>query len=512
MSGHDRRRLLVLVVAYHAEKTIESVLTRIPVSLLDEYDVEVLVIDDGSTDATFERADAIRRAEALPFPLTVLFNPLNQGYGGNQKIGFHYAMEHGFDAVALLHGDGQYAPESLPALLAPIAAGQADAVFGSRMLTKGAARRGGMPLYKRVGNRVLTAIQNRLLHASLSEFHSGYRAYSTGALRLIPFRLNTNAFHFDTEIIIQLLRADQRIAEVPIPTYYGDEISRVNGIKYAKDVLAACLKARAQDLSLFYDRRFDCRSAARGNWHYGPRLGFPSTHTLALEHVRPGSRVLDVGCAAGYLAHELRQRGCHTTGIDICAPAPDIAFDAFQIRDLNESPFPANLSAFDYVLLLDVIEHLHSPERFVDGLAAAAARNPDVKLIASTGNIGFFVMRLMLLFGQFNHGKLGILDLTHTRLFTFATFRRLFEQSGFSVLEMRGVPAPFPLALGDGRLAQVLVRLNRALIRVSRTLFSYQVLAVIQPRPALENLLRTAVRASGQRSSAPAPRLPPPTR
>jgi GT2 family glycosyltransferase len=117
----------------------------------------VLVLDDASTDLTFERASTIR----LPFPLTVLSNPVNQGYGGNQKLGYVYALKHGFDFVALLHGDAQYASECLPDLVRPLRDGVADACFGSRMMTKGHARRGGMPLYKFWGNRVPLASARR---------------------------------------------------------------------------------------------------------------------------------------------------------------------------------------------------------------------------------------------------------------------------------------------------------------------------------------------------------------
>ena len=141
------------------------------------------------------------------------------------------------------------------------------------MLEKGGARRGGMPLYKFVGNRILSWFQNRMLGASLSEFHSGYRVYSVAALAKVPFELNTNDFHFDTEIIIQFLLSGLRIAELPIPTYYGDEICRVNGLKYAWDVTKAVLVARTQQLGLFYDRRFDCAPAA-GNAQYEPKLDY----------------------------------------------------------------------------------------------------------------------------------------------------------------------------------------------------------------------------------------------
>jgi glycosyltransferase involved in cell wall biosynthesis len=496
------QRLLVFIVAYNAEKTIQPTLQRIPARLLIDYDVEVLVIDDSSTDRTFDHGEVLRRAETLPFALTVLFNPVNQGYGGNQKIGFHYAIQHGFDFVALIHGDGQYAPECLPELVEPLASRQTDAVFGSRMLRKSDARRGGMPLYKFVGNRILTSLQNRLLRSRLSEWHSGYRLYSTDALRRIPFHLNSNAFHFDTEIIIQLLVGGLRIKEIPIPTYYGDEISHVNGITYAKDVLVACLEARAQEWSLFYDRKFDCRPPARSRSPYTPKLDFESTHSLALERIAPGARVLDIGCAGGYLGDILRKRGCHTTGVDAVPLGEEFTLDAFQIHDLNQRPFPLDLRNFDDTLMLDVIEHLNSPENFVDDFLAAASRNQHLRLIVSTGNVAFVIVRLMLLFGQFNYGKRGILDLTHTRLFTFATFRRLFEQSGFDVLEMRGVPAPFPLAVGNGMTGRWLMGLNKALIAISRSLFAYQIFAVVQPKPTLESLLDHAQRESGLRSAA----------
>jgi len=509
MSGNSRPRLLVLIVAYHAEKTIKPTLERIPASLREIYDVEVLVIDDSSADSTFEQSDAVRRSETLPFPLTVLSNPVNQGYGGNQKIGLHYAIRQGFDFVVLLHGDGQYAPECLPDLVGPLARGEADAVLGSRMLRRADALRGGMPLYKFLGNIVLTALQNRLLHSHLSEFHSGYRVYTTDALRRIPFHLNTNAFHFDTEIIIQLMVAGLRIRELPIPTYYGDEICRVNGIKYAKDVLMACVRALAQGWSIFYDRKFDCTPTTT-NVHYKPKLDFDSTHTLALERIPGGSRVLDIGCAGGYLGQRLRQRGCHVTGLDVFPLAEGCTLDEFRLSDLNGSPFPVDLERVDYAVMLDVIEHLASPERFADDFIAAAARNPAIKLIVSTGNVAFIVVRLMMLAGQFNYGKRGILDLTHTRLFTFRTLRRLFEQSGFQVLELRGVPAPFPLALGHGAIGRLLLSVNKALLHISRTLFAFQIFAVVQPTPGLEYLLERARRESGRRSAGPSPSAGPP--
>jgi glycosyltransferase involved in cell wall biosynthesis len=496
-------RLLILIVAYNAAKSIAEVLARVPRQLAEEYDVEVLVLDDSSKDRTFEQSRDVQRDGALPFPLHVLFNPVNQGYGGNQKIGYHFAIEQGFDYVALVHGDGQYAPECLLNLVRPLRNGAADAVFGSRMIERGAALRGGMPLYKFVGNRVLSWFQNRMLGVSLSEFHSGYRVYSVTALEKIPFSLNTNDFHFDTEIIIQLVLGGMRIQELPIPTYYGDEICRVNGLKYAWDVTKAVLVARSQKMGLFYDRRFDCEPAAAENAHYEPKLNYVSPHTAALELVPAGARVLDLGCAGGYVGAMLRrQRGCRVTGVDRFPPGQGVELDAFVLHDLNDGPPPLTVVDYDYVLLLDVIEHLASPETFVERLREALKLAPKTKLLVSTANIGFFINRLMLLVGQFNYGKRGILDLRHARLFTFGSFRRLFEQGGFRVVETRGIPGPFPLVLRSEAAGRAVMAVNTWLIKLARGLFSYQIFFVVEPLPSLEYLLREAHQQSALRSDA----------
>ena len=151
--------------------------------------------------------------------------------------------------------------------------------------------------------------------------------------------------------------------------------------------------------------------------------------------------------------------------------------DAFVLHDLNDGLPPLNLGDYDYVLLLDVIEHLSSPEHFVERLREALKLAPATKLLVSTANIGFFINRLMLLIGQFNYGKRGILDLTHARLFTFESFRRLFEQGGFRVVETRGIPGPFPLALRNATATRLAMAVNAGLIQgCSRSLLVPDVL------------------------------------
>ncbi len=232
------KRIGIFVIAYNAASTLTQVLDRIPEAVLDKVE-EIFVIDDCSPDNTFDVGRTYTGPAAAK--LTVHRNPVNLMYGGNQKAGYQYAISRGLDIVVMLHADGQYAPEVMQRLLQPLEEGRAELVMGSRMLEPGAALRGNMPLYKYVGNKVLTRLQNGMLGTHFSEFHSGYRAYSCEALASVDFNAFTNSWHFDTEIILELLRQGHRIVEVPIPTYYGDEICYVNGVPYA----LRCIKTTA---------------------------------------------------------------------------------------------------------------------------------------------------------------------------------------------------------------------------------------------------------------------------
>ncbi|HEY9778022.1 MAG TPA: bifunctional glycosyltransferase/class I SAM-dependent methyltransferase [Planktothrix sp.] len=481
-------KILIFIVAYNAEKTIESVLRRIPESMT-QYDTEVLIIDDASKDNTWDRARRFKESEKFPFKLTLLVNPVNQGYGGNQKLGFLYAMKNGFDLVAMVHGDGQYAPEALPMLVKPIVEGDADAVFGSRMMTAFGALKGGMPLYKYVGNRILTAFQNIVLQSSLSEFHTGYRLYSTKALARVPFQFNTNDFHFDTEIIIQMLLAKLKIKELSIPTFYGDEVCHVNGMKYALDVAIVTTIARLQSFSLMYRRNFDINGAFSEKPVYEPKLTYDSSHTRALTLIPKGSKVLDMGCSGVHLCDALRAKGCNVTGIGSNLASAH-KYNQFINHELGNSDLPVTLDAYDYVLLLDEIEQQRSPERFMTVLNKACTSTRKVQLIVTAGNVAFFITRLMLLWGQFNYGKRGILDLTHTRLFTFPSLTTLLESNGFQVVRSEGIPAPFPLAIKSENLSSKLLNLNSFLIKLRKRLFSFQMLIVARPWPSIDYVLK----------------------
>jgi glycosyltransferase involved in cell wall biosynthesis len=486
-----RPRLVVFVIAYYAESTLKWVLDRIPASIFADFDCEILVVDDASKDGTFAIGAEYKQAHP-DVAMTVLRNEHNQGYGGNQKVGYSYAIAQGFDYVALVHGDGQYAPEELPKLMAPLVNGDAEAVFGSRMLEPMAALRGGMPLYKYVGNRILTTLQNAMLGSRLSEFHSGYRVYSVKALRRVPFRLNSNDFHFDTEIIIQMMNSGSKILELPIPTYYGDEICRVNGMRYAKDVLWATLQNVAHRSGVRYQRRFDAHPDE--NAHYDLKLGYPSSHTYALEAVPAGASVLDIGAGPGGLARELLKKGCDVTVVDQFSARVEPGEIRVIQQDLD-AELGFEVSGHDVLLMLDIIEHLREPERFLERLRGQFGYESK-KLVLTTPNVAFIVQRIMLAFGQFNYGKAGILDMTHTRLFTFRTLKGLLTEEGFRVKRIEGIPAPFPKVLGNGVLGKAAISANMALISLSRSLFSYQIYVEAESTPDVSFVLADSRRRS----------------
>lgn len=231
-------KIAIFIPAYNAAKTLPIVIDRIPDDVKKKA-TEIFVVDDASPDNTYLIGIGYQTINNLP-NLKIYRNEKNKGYGGNQKYAYRYAIENGFDVVAMLHGDAQYAPEKLSFLLEPFEKDEADMVFGSRM--SGDPLKGGMPLHKFLGNKFLTWAANLVLGMALSEYHSGYRIYSCNALSSVPFEKCSDDFHFDTEIIIQFKVKGLRITERPIPTYYGDERCHVNVISYGLNVLKSLLE------------------------------------------------------------------------------------------------------------------------------------------------------------------------------------------------------------------------------------------------------------------------------
>ncbi|HEY8526704.1 MAG TPA: bifunctional glycosyltransferase/class I SAM-dependent methyltransferase [Acidimicrobiales bacterium] len=493
-------RIGILVVAYNAAATLARVLDRIPRDFRPRIDA-ILVSDDHSADSTYLVGLGYRQIDPT-LPLEVVRNPRNLGYGGNQKVGYRWAIERGLDIIVMVHGDGQYAPEKLPDMVAPLERGEADAVFGSRMLTPGAARRGGMPLYKYVGNKILTRLENAVVGANLSEWHSGYRAYSVEALRGLPFEKNDDDFNFDTQIIVQLIEAGRRIVEIPIPTFYGDEISYVNGLKYARLVTRDVLRYRAHKMG------FGTGELAFASQTYEAKGSDGSSHGQIVGWLRdrPAGRVLDLGCADGYVAQQLREAGHHVVGVDIAAAeGVKDRVDRFVQHDLDAGLPPEVEGTFDAIVAADVLEHVRRPEQILEEAHDLLA--PGGVLVASIPNFVHWYPRLRVLTGRFDYDRRGILDRTHLRFFTQRSFERLAREHGWRVARRTVTGLPLEVVErgqgGDGgdagerregTLRRVARRVDRVATRVMPSLFAYQLIYELVPERA-ERTARQPARA-----------------
>ena len=472
-------RIGVLVVAYNAVSTLARVLDRIPPAFRSRV-THVFVCDDASQDATYLVGLGYKQITD-DLPLTIVRNSINLGYGGNQKAGYRLAIEHDLDIIVLLHGDGQYAPECIGDLVAPLEREECDAVFGSRMMINGAARKGGMPLYKYVGNKLLTRFENKMLGTDLSEFHSGYRAYSVDALRRIHFDGNSDGFDFDTQIIIQLVDAGKRIVEVPIPTYYGDEICYVDGVKYAKNVSAAVLRYRLAKLGFAPDE------IGGVGEEYMLNAGEDSSHAVILRWLGqlPPARILDLGCSGGLLSERIRALGHTVTGVDILElPNVGDRVDRFIRGDLDKG-LPPDLDAagpFDVVLAADVLEHVRAPELVLGQCRAVLA--PRGVLVASVPNFGHWYARGRTFLGLFDYDQRGIFDNGHVRFFTRRGFLRRLRAAGFAVVRDEATCLPLDvLTRSEGKMVRAARAVDRFAVSVRPTLFGYQLICQCEAQP-----------------------------
>lgn len=235
------KKIVVVMPAYHAEKTLEQTYREIPFDVVDD----LVLVDDASRDNTVETAKALGIKN-------IIVHEKNLGYGGNQKTCYKKALELGADIVVMLHPDYQYTPKLITAMASMIASGEFDVVLGSRILGTGALK-GGMPFYKYVSNRVLTFMENVMLGYKLSEYHTGYRAFSREVLEKLPLKENSDDFVFDNQMLAQAIFFGYRIGEITCPTKYFPEASSINfkrSVIYGLGVISTAIKFRLQKIGL----------------------------------------------------------------------------------------------------------------------------------------------------------------------------------------------------------------------------------------------------------------------
>jgi glycosyltransferase involved in cell wall biosynthesis len=234
------KKLIVIMPAYNAEKTLRPTYEELP----HEYVDEVILVDDASKDET------TRVAKELG--IRTVIHPENKGYGGNQKTCYREALRHGADIVVMVHPDYQYSPRLVAAMASMIASGHYDVILGSRILG-GTALKGGMPLYKYVANRLLTLAENLALGVKLSEYHTGFRAFTREVLEKLPLGENSDDFVFDSEMLVQAVYFGFRIGELSCPTRYFEEASSINfrrSVKYGFGVITSIMKYLLEKLGV----------------------------------------------------------------------------------------------------------------------------------------------------------------------------------------------------------------------------------------------------------------------
>jgi SAM-dependent methyltransferase len=321
----------------------------------------------------------------------------------------------------------------------------------------------------------------------MSEYHSGYRSYKCSALESVPFSKNSSDFHFDAEIILQFAKAGLKIKEVPIPTFYGDEICYVNGFRYALDCVKAAVKFRLMDNGVFFDPKYDVDSNKQ---YYTVKQAETSLHHYVRSvDVPKGARIADIGGGDGAAlsAHFAEDN------FVVCVDAENVrtrtAGGVEMVScDLEGEWSFYNEVPFDVVFALDVLEQLHPPEKAVAELFRITKAGG--YLYASVGNVGYFIPRVMLMFGAFNYSSKGILDLAHKRLLTFYTFRRLLENAGFKVEKIIGFGPPLKDLHPDSAFFAFADAVASKLARCWPSMFAFSFLAVCERPDSVDDLTR----------------------
>jgi 2-polyprenyl-3-methyl-5-hydroxy-6-metoxy-1,4-benzoquinol methylase len=417
---------------------------------------EILVlVQEGSLG---EIPRELRELERVDSKVRVQLDPRSYGYGGRRKVAYEYALGRGFDHVVVLEPDGRYAPERLGELL-DAAEGGAEFVIAS-------------------GSSRGSAALNFALGLEVRDYASPYRIVSCGARRRIPFHLNEDGRGFDTELLIQA----RALGLLPREIEMRLERDERHTAAYA---LAAALRYRAHQLHLTRRGQFYVERGIRYTLKHHPS----SSHSQVLDAIRPGARVLDLGCSQGLLAAPLKARGVTVVGVDV-RDESEISheLDRYHRRDLEQPLSIPEGRVFDYVVCSDVIEHVVRRAELLRSVRRYLL--PEGRLLISTPNIAIWFYRLSLLAGRFEYGPRGVLDETHVHLFTRASFRREIESAAFRVVRERFTALPFEIVFestGRSSLVRGLASAYHGLARLWPEMFAYQFLIEAEAATLLDS-------------------------
>lgn len=320
---------------------------------------------------------------------------------------------------------------------------------------------------------IINYVQKKVFKKQLNLFPK-ICIYNTAYLAKIPYLYNSDAASFVNEIAIQIVLSDFKFVEIKSDI----KIKIPNESKW--QTLKVFLGAYIHSLGIFYQNKFDI---IEDNLQYSLKLGYASSHTYAIDAVPANTRVIDIGAGPFGVGHELKNKNCSVVTVDQFDIPDKYKLDKHIVTNLDTT-FSISIKEYDCILFLDIIEHLVNPEAFMAKLSEQFSYNKQ-KIIFTTANISFFPVRMMLMLGYFNYGKSGILDKTHTRLFTFSSFKKLITDARLTVLSVKGIPAPYPKAIGDNFISRTMLAINLLLIKISKGLFSYQIYIEAETNPSV---------------------------
>ena len=466
--GEAFPRIVLFLFDCPDPQTLRKTLERIP-EPVDQWLEEVVVVPYGPSQPALPAARELAPGRRLDLRVHRL--PRAAGYGGARKAAFEYVLLRGFDLAITMRGDGLHPPERLPVLLHAALEEPGSLVLAARQVRR---QQEDVRLSHLLAHGAATGAQNRLLGLRLRDYHSSFRVYSARMLRCIPFQLDADERPFDMQVLIQCRALGAPVREVAMPPTWREYPSSPRGLLNVLRFSAAAVDYRLHQLHVTRRGRY---LVDRGE-PYTLKASPSGSHMQIVGGIRPGSRVLDLGCSQGLLAGPLRERDVRVTGVDVRPPGRLAAeLEAYYQRDLERPLELPTGRVFDYVVCSDVIEHLRNRTELLRSVRRFL--KPDGRLLISTPNVALWFYRLSLLVGRFEYGPRGVLDETHVHLYTRATFRRAVENAGFHVLRERVTALPFEVVFestGRSRLVRGLARAYHGLARLWPSLFAYQVL------------------------------------
>ncbi len=320
---------------------------------------------------------------------------------------------------------------------------------------------------------IINYVQKKVFKKQLNLFPN-ICIYNTTYLAKIPYLYNSDNASFVNEVAIQVVLSDFKFVEI------NSDIKTKISYQSKLQTLKVFFRAYIHSLGIFYQNMFDI---IQDNLQYSLKLGYASSHTYAINAVPANASVIDIGAGPFGVGHELKNKSCKVVTVDQFDIPDKYKLDNHIVTNLDTN-FSISTKEYDCILFLDIIEHLVNPEEFMLKLSEQFTYKKQ-KIIFTTGNISFFPVRLMLLLGSFNYGKSGILDKTHTRLFTFASFKKLITDSRLTILSIKGIPAPYPKAIGNNFISKILLALNLFFIKISKGFFSYQIYIEAETNPSV---------------------------